>query len=348
MVTPAVPLSLGSSVDCCAELTTCRLVVHNPQINRKKMFKQHRFVGLLNKLTEANFSVLRKEFLDLKFEPGDEQRCADFVVLKSCNEPQFSHLFAALVKGTVVSAQLKGLEVHLAGDCSSERERQMTLGTLRFLCNLRHHGVLTNAHFNGQLRGLLSCKSELFVDSVFVIKDFREIVPVETWKSLLDQCDAISAATASMRVKFVVDDVRSSESEKETPKKKVDHRLEQRVSSRCTVYFSNVDCSITESKFAALLVSFGGLEKVRLCGNPRNATVFAFVEFENEESAKRAVASDGRILLGGFALRASFSKSVIQDKSSKDATYGKWGRIRTCLFGFSQDSANHSLRKLMS
>jgi hypothetical protein len=47
-------------------------------------------------------------------------------------------------------------------------------------------------------------------------------------------------------------------------------------------------------------------------------------------------------------LRSSFSKTVIQDKSNKDAVYGKWGKVRPCSFGFLQSMpSNTTLRRSM-
>jgi hypothetical protein len=314
------------------------------------MFKQQKYVGLLNKLTEANLAVLTKEFVSLNFEKGEDEKCAEILVAKSVTEPQFSHLFAAIVKGTPVAVVLRQLQLPAPPESWDEGSKKNVLGRVRLFCNLRKFGVLPFGHFNDQLRQLLKWKCEALVEAVAVVRNFREIVSVETWGSLVAECAKASEESTSLKVRFLAEELIGC-NVTSLPDKSAQQAAkseQQRVALRCTVYFSNVDSSISEWQLATALNCFGALEKVRLCGNPCNATVFAFVEFESEVAAQRVVEHDGKHLLGNFALRSSFSKTVIQDKSNKDAVYGKWGKVRPCSFGFLQSMpSNTTLRRSM-
>ncbi|CAI5989290.1 unnamed protein product [Closterium sp. NIES-64] len=77
-----------------------------------------------------------------------------------------------------------------------------------------------------------------------------------------------------------------------------------------TVYVSDIDQQVTEEQLATLFLSCGQVVDCRICGDPNSILRFAFVEFTNEEGAKKALTVAGT-MLGYYPLRVLPSKTAI-------------------------------------
>ncbi|CAI7815575.1 unnamed protein product, partial [Closterium sp. NIES-53] len=77
-----------------------------------------------------------------------------------------------------------------------------------------------------------------------------------------------------------------------------------------TVYVSDIDQQVTEEQLATLFLSCGQVIDCRICGDPNSILRFAFVEFTNEEGAKKALTVAGT-MLGYYPLRVLPSKTAI-------------------------------------
>lgn len=77
-----------------------------------------------------------------------------------------------------------------------------------------------------------------------------------------------------------------------------------------TIYITDLDKQITEEQLKALFVTCGPIVECRICGNPKNATRFAFIEYFNEADAFQALSYTGTIL-GLYPIRISPSKTPI-------------------------------------
>jgi hypothetical protein len=323
-----------------------------------------KFIGTLNKITASNADCLRSEVIDAKYEGDEVAMCAQMVFNKCVSEPQNCSLYVALVKQTEVGRELGSSfdanEWLNSGD--SEDSKKHCLGSFGLLCHLRKQGMLSYQRFHDSLKCLLVAEAaDRVVECMKVVKEFKDIISVSVYADLLEQCREIGEVTKSMKIKFLVEDIvaeeKNAKSECSNEKSSqqpgqfpttAQHHQQQRIPSECTVYFSNLDSGVTECQLAALLRSHGEIIKVRLCGNAAQATVFAFVEYEDAASAKIAILKDGRLLLGQYAVRASHSKSIIQDKSTSDSIFGKWGKARPCTFGFSgREVSQTTLRRAM-
>lgn len=76
------------------------------------------------------------------------------------------------------------------------------------------------------------------------------------------------------------------------------------------VYVGNIPKSMTEEQFTELVAPFGKAEPVaivkdKITGEPRG---FGFVEFKNDEEAKKAIAGLNGKEVGGQALRVNESQ----------------------------------------
>jgi len=299
-----------------------------------------KFRGILNKLTPTNLTPLMGELanLDLSKDCGP---CARMLWAKSLEEIQYQELFTTIAKTKreLLDEIIPLIEKTFA---NNEVEKKHIVGTSKMLCNLRMEGLISAARFSELLNALMRNESESAVDGICAIAPFKHIISCAQFELLKKRAAEIGEDADSMRVKFLVEDfigvqenkAPSSPVSPQTPQK----IIKQRIPSACTVYLSNIDCGVTEWELSALLRSFGELSRVRLCGNPRQATQYAFVEFANEESSHAALAKDGKCLLGKFALRWSTSKSVIQDSCPSDAIFGKNGREKACTFGLNDDA----------
>ena len=81
-------------------------------------------------------------------------------------------------------------------------------------------------------------------------------------------------------------------------------------SIRRTVYICDIDNQVTEAQLAAVFIDSGPVIDCRVCGDPNSAMRFAFIEFEDEESAKNALVKNGTVL-GLYNLRVLPSRTAI-------------------------------------
>ena len=77
-----------------------------------------------------------------------------------------------------------------------------------------------------------------------------------------------------------------------------------------TVYICDVDQQVTEAQLASIFIDSGPIIDCRVCGDPNSAMRFAFIEFEDEESAKNALVKNGTVL-GLYPLRVLPSRTAI-------------------------------------
>lgn len=98
-----------------------------------------------------------------------------------------------------------------------------------------------------------------------------------------------------------------------TNKRRVNSRLlraQRDDSIRRTVYVSDIDQQVTEEQLAALFLTCGQVVDCRVCGDPNSVLRFAFVEFTDEEGARRALSLAGT-MLGFYPVRVLPSKTAI-------------------------------------
>ncbi|XP_042434083.1 polyadenylate-binding protein-interacting protein 12-like isoform X2 [Zingiber officinale] len=79
---------------------------------------------------------------------------------------------------------------------------------------------------------------------------------------------------------------------------------------RRTVYVADVDRQVTEEELAILFNRCGHVVDCRMCGDPKTILRFAFIEFEDDESARAALNLSGA-MLGSYPLRVLPSKTAI-------------------------------------
>ncbi|XP_076898608.1 polyadenylate-binding protein-interacting protein 11-like isoform X2 [Bidens hawaiensis] len=77
-----------------------------------------------------------------------------------------------------------------------------------------------------------------------------------------------------------------------------------------TVYVSDIDQQVTEEQLAALFVNCGQVVDCRVCGDPNSVLHFAFVEFTDEDGARKALTLSGT-MLGYYPIRVLPSKTAI-------------------------------------
>eukprot|EP00803_Ostreobium_quekettii_P004785 evm.model.scf_122.17 EVM.evm.TU.scf_122.17 scf_122:132537-133595(+) len=77
-----------------------------------------------------------------------------------------------------------------------------------------------------------------------------------------------------------------------------------------TVYISDIDQQVTEEELANFFAESGGVVDCRVCGDPNSAKRFAFIEFVDEDAAKRALERSGSVV-GSSAIRVLPSKTAI-------------------------------------
>lgn len=315
--------------------------------------------GALNKVTETNVALLSEELKAVEF---DEKACVNGARLLKCRaieEPQNAELFIQLVRKNELlkTAFVSGLKLPELG---VEAEGKRAANTTKLICKVRSFGMISAAQFDNMLRDLAGKSDEMVVECFAALVPFALFVAPATLQVITERVEELLESVSSMRLKFMCEDFLSAMkkedssssdggsvggSEEETSPTVARRPLPtQRIASGCTVYLSNIDCAVTEAELASVLRSFGEVSKVRLCGNPRQATQYAFVEYFEEKSAKFALSKDGRCLLGKTALRWSSSKSIIQDVCETDALVSKRGRERPCMFGLCKDSNGTQLR----
>uniref|UniRef100_A0A0D6R306 RRM domain-containing protein n=1 Tax=Araucaria cunninghamii TaxID=56994 RepID=A0A0D6R306_ARACU len=81
-------------------------------------------------------------------------------------------------------------------------------------------------------------------------------------------------------------------------------------SIRKTIFVSDIDQLVTEEQLAALFINCGQVVDCRVCGDPNSVLRFAFVEFTDEASARRALSLSGT-MLGYYPVRVLPSKTAI-------------------------------------
>ncbi|QDZ18547.1 RNA binding protein [Chloropicon primus] len=77
-----------------------------------------------------------------------------------------------------------------------------------------------------------------------------------------------------------------------------------------TVYICDVDQQVTEAQLASIFIDSGPIVDCRVCGDPNSVMRFAFIEFDDEESAKNALVKNGTVL-GLYPLRVLPSRTAI-------------------------------------
>ncbi|KAK4484621.1 hypothetical protein RD792_007210 [Penstemon davidsonii] len=87
-------------------------------------------------------------------------------------------------------------------------------------------------------------------------------------------------------------------------------RAQREDSIKRTVYVSDIDHNVTEERLAALFSGCGQVVDCRVCGDPHSRLRFAFVEFDDEYSARAALSLSGT-LLGFSPLKVLPSKTAI-------------------------------------
>ena len=97
-----------------------------------------------------------------------------------------------------------------------------------------------------------------------------------------------------------------------------------------TVYVSKVDPSVTAPEFREILDQYGTVSKVRLCGDPNQRSLYAFIEFTTIAAAKKLLQSDKQTVLN-FTWRCLPARQPIHDHNEEDQVHGL--RPRPCLFG---------------
>ncbi|KAJ9516335.1 hypothetical protein QJQ45_001037 [Haematococcus lacustris] len=79
---------------------------------------------------------------------------------------------------------------------------------------------------------------------------------------------------------------------------------------RRTIYVSYLDLQVTEELLASFFSECGAVQDCRICGDPKSALRFAFLEFAEQESVQKALLKSGS-LLGSSPLRVLPSKTAI-------------------------------------
>ena len=300
--------------------------------------------GVLNKVTETNVALLAEEVRHL--ELGEGVGCAGQLVYSRClQEVHNCHLLAQVVKSNKELKEAFVSNVRPPTEEEQAEDSKKAARMVKILCTVRCEGMVTAAVFDSALRQLSESKSEEVIECIAATQPFKIYISAPTFGILQRKMQDLEPVVSSMRLRFMCEDflapLSPGGSDSESSSSSVGPRASsppvpptiQRIAASCTVYLSNIDCEANEWDLARVLHSFGEVCKVRLCGNPRQATQYAFVEFMEEKSAKLALSKDGRCLLGKAALRLSRSKSIIQDTCETDAVLSTKGRERPCTFG---------------
>ena len=302
-----------------------------------------RFRALMNKLTLENAEVLFHQVEALQFDDKELCHAANILLSKAASEPQYHSLHIAVVKckPELLSATVEQLSIV---PYLEDENAQRAKAVVEFFCGLRHAGLMKLQHFRKCLDGLF-VQHSFVVDCVCALPKYSSIVSEEMMTALKshakDWC-------STMRHQFMFEEAFGI---LECKKKADDEQnfavtsspTKQRITSACTLYLSYIDCNASEWELSVLIRNIGEINRVRLCGNCNQSTQYAFVEFDEEKSAKKALAMDGKTLLGKYALRWSASKSVIQDKNDTDALMGKNGKCRACTFGYNANGTPNKM-----
>ena len=89
-----------------------------------------------------------------------------------------------------------------------------------------------------------------------------------------------------------------------------DARRQRQAVLRRTVYVRNLDAEVTEVHLLHVFGACGGVQDSRLCSDPHSTLRYAFLQFDAEEAAGRALALNGTVL-GRHAVRVSRSRTAI-------------------------------------
>lgn len=297
------------------------------------------FRGALNKLSGSNSTEIAEAVQQLPFEGEETEVCGRILAAKAASELQYQALHAKILKAckTLIPPVCAFISLAIKRLTYGDSSDGVAAGCVHFACVLRDEGLISSAQFKSFLVPLLNSSGEEVVQCICQVQEFSKIVPPEFFEELRRHAKRIAAECQGMRLHWRVEETGFGE-ESHQAVTYVDYGR-QRAANSCTVYLSNIDCSSTEWELALVIRSLGDVNKVRLCGNPNQATQYAFVEFSDEWGAKRALERDGKCLLGKFALRWSTSRSIIQDSSPEDAVFGKNGKEKACTFGLNSDAS---------
>ena len=89
-----------------------------------------------------------------------------------------------------------------------------------------------------------------------------------------------------------------------------------------TLYISHIDASLPRQDLAILVATCGEINKVRVCGNSKQATYYAFVEFVVASGASKMLAKN-KTLFGRFPLHCSISRTGIHDHHPTDSIWNE-------------------------
>jgi hypothetical protein len=290
--------------------------------------------GALNKVTETNLALLSEEVKALQFQEEELRSAGSLVYSRALAEPKNSLLFALLVKG---NSSLKESFLYFVKSPVAGKGGKEGAASVKLLCLVRSEGMINATAFNTELKELSKRTDEEVAECICAALPFKNFISPVTFSALSERVLEVQKSSTSIRTAFLcetfLEPTSPPTSDSDSCASDQPHYI-QRTQASCTIYLSNIDCEATEFDLARALCTFGELCKVRLCGNPRQATQYAFVEFVEERSANLALSRDGKCLVGKAALRMSRSKSVIQDACPTDAVMSSQGREKFCTFGF--------------
>lgn len=323
--------------------------------------------GALNKVTETNVALLAEEMKAVNFDEKSLLQSISLITARACEEPQNTELILQLVRNNEKLKEAFVEKLRMPNVLSSDVEPKVAVSKTKLVCKVRMAGMISAATYNGMVKELLEGGNDLALECICALQPFKMITPAATMELLEQKVAELERITSSMRLKFMSEDFLQHNSAPSSPALSSSSTrssssssssgsgcgvkpsvacnmasMTQRIAQGCTLYLSNIDCEVTEWELSQVLRSFGDLSKVRLCGNPRQATQYAFVEFIDEKSAKTALSRDGKYLLGKTALRWSSSKSIIQDSLPADAVITTRGLGKPCTFGYFDDGTTPS------
>lgn len=87
-------------------------------------------------------------------------------------------------------------------------------------------------------------------------------------------------------------------------------RAESERSIRRTIYVSDLDQNVTEETLAEIFSNYAQVVDCRICGDPHSILRFAFVEFSEEDGARKSLNLDGAVI-GYSSVKVLPSKTAI-------------------------------------
>eukprot|EP00755_Sulcionema_specki_P004398 Sspe_Gene.4426::Locus_1452_Transcript_1_1_Confidence_1.000_Length_2966::g.4426::m.4426 len=116
----------------------------------------------------------------------------------------------------------------------------------------------------------------------------------------------------------VFTDVREDDYEQYNIEDEFRYALQQEDAKNRTVYMVGIDTLLPESELLEFVQSCGRLNKVRLCGDTTNRTMYGFFEYRTREEAEELIRRN-KTNLGRFVLNCSWARSAIRDAMSGTA-----------------------------